>query len=108
AFDTAFALRETGLEFVVAPRRSNRGQTVEPLGGARYAVAVYPYLAGTSGEFRVALPPAERAQVVDMLVRLHRTTPAVAALGRPWRLAVSSRPGLEDALDNLNQPWTGG
>jgi spectinomycin phosphotransferase len=43
-----------------------------------------------------------------MLVRLHRATPAVAALGRPWRVAVSSRPGLEDALDNLNQPWTGG
>src|SRR5712691_6805979 len=41
AFDTALALRETGLEFVVAPLRSTKGATVEPL-DTRHAVAVYP------------------------------------------------------------------
>ena len=107
ALDTALALRETGLEFVVVPLRSERGETVELL-GARHAVAVYPYLPGTSGEFGVPLSPDDCAQVVDMLVRLHQATPAVAGLARPWRLAIASRPAFEDALDNLDQPWTGG
>jgi spectinomycin phosphotransferase len=107
ALDTARALREMGLEFVVAPRRSNRGATIEPL-GARYAVAVYPYLAGTSGKFGVPLPPTERALVIDMLVRLHQATPGVAARARPWPLAVASRGGLEEALDDLDHPWAGG
>ncbi len=107
AFDTAVALHETGLEFVVAPLRSKRGQTVEPL-GQRYAVAVYPYLAGASGVFGAPRTAAERAQVVDMLGRLHQATPAVAALARPWPVSVASRPALEGALDDLAQPWAGG
>jgi len=107
ALDVALALRETGLEFVVAPRPSTRGESVTPL-GARYAVAMYPYLDGTSGHFYVPFSPDQRAQVVDMLVRLHQATPAVAALARPWRLTVQSRQALEDALNNLGQPWMGG
>src|SRR5258707_12196223 len=61
AFDTALTLRETGLDFVLAPLRSKRGQTVEPL-GARYAAAVYPYLLGTSAQFGAIRSPEERAE----------------------------------------------
>jgi spectinomycin phosphotransferase len=107
AFETALALRETGLEFVVAPLCSKRGQTAEPL-GARYAVAVYPYLVGTSGRFGAPRSADERAQVVDMLAQLHQATSAVRALARPWRVSPATRPALEDALDNLDQPWVGG
>jgi spectinomycin phosphotransferase len=107
ALDTALALRETGLEFVVAPLCSKRGQTVEPL-GARYAVAVYPYLVGTSGRFGAPRSSEERAEVVHMLVRLHQATPTVRTLARPWRVSPASRAALEAALDNLDQPWAGG
>jgi spectinomycin phosphotransferase len=107
ALDTALTLRETGLDFVLAPLRSKRGQTVEPL-GARYAVAMYPYLVGTSDQFGAARSVDERVEVVDMLVRLHRATPSVAALARHWRLSVATRPMLDDALNDLDQPWPGG
>ena len=107
ALDTALALREMGLEFVVAPLCSKRGQTMEAL-GARCAVAVYPYLVGTSGKFGAPRSADERAQVVDVLVRLHQATPAVTALARPWQVSPASRRALEDALDNLEQPWVGG
>jgi len=107
AFDTALALRETGLEFVVASLCSKRGETVEPL-GARYAVAVYPYLTGAPGKFGAARSADERAQVMDMLVRLHQASPAVTALARPWQVSPASRRALDNALDNLDQPWAGG
>jgi len=107
AFEIALTLRETGLEFIVAPLRSTRGETVEPL-DAHYTVAVYPYLEGTSGKFGAARSADERAQVIDMLVRLHRATPAVAHLARTWRVGVAARQLLEDALSELDRPWTGG
>jgi spectinomycin phosphotransferase len=107
AFETALALGESGLEFVVAPQRSRRGEAVEPL-GTRYAVAVFPFLDGSSGRFGVPLAASEREQLVDMLVRLHQATPVVRSVARPARIQPASRAGLEDALGDLDQEWVGG
>jgi len=107
AFDTALALRAGGLEFVVAPVPTSRGETVRRL-GARHAVAVFPLVEGSSYRFGERLPPAEGVELVDVLVRLHRATPSVASIARPANLQLSERGGLEQALRKLDREWAGG
>jgi spectinomycin phosphotransferase len=108
AMDTALALRSrAGLEFVVAPVSSD-GATTRLLGTrSRYAVTVFPFLDGASGQFGQMPTAAERAELVGMLAALHESTPtAIGARRRvselPWRGA------LEAALAELDRPWTGG
>ncbi len=105
AFATAVALRDAGLEFVVAPFRTTNGDTVYRL-GPQHAVALFPFLDGAAGEFG---PHAEdaRADVVAMLARLHGTTPAGPA-PRVVGLDVPGRRQLEAALREVGEPWTGG
>ncbi|UOE21877.1 phosphotransferase [Thermobifida halotolerans] len=75
AMDTAAALREDeALDFVVAPVRATDGATVLPLDG-RYALSVFPLVAGRSGEFGQELPAEQREQVLDLLAELHGSAP---------------------------------
>jgi len=107
ALDTAAALRDrAGLQFVAAPIPAVQGQIVLPV-GERYAVAVYPFIQGTSGQFGVPLPAAERLQIVDMLAALHAATPA-AAQARVAKTRLPQRDALEAALRELDRPWLGG
>ncbi|WP_157420615.1 phosphotransferase enzyme family protein [Actinomadura kijaniata] len=79
AMDTAYELRQRdGLDFVVAPLPTPAGQTVRPL-GPRYAVSVFPFLDGVSGEFGREWTPRERADVLGLLAVLHRQRPPAAA-----------------------------
>ena len=104
AFDTACALRAAGLEFVVAPVPTHDGASLRRVGG-RHAVTVFPFLTAASGDFGDHRTAAERAAVVDLLVRLHRQPPARARVARP---EVPDRAGLEQALAELDRPWSSG
>ena len=75
ALDTALALRDqAGLGFVVAPVPAGDGETVWPV-NKKYAVAVYPYLDGVTGEFGQPLPARARAELVGLLAALHQVVP---------------------------------
>jgi spectinomycin phosphotransferase len=104
AFDTALALRDSGLDFVVAPIPTSRRETVLRA-GPRHTVALFPYVDGQAGRFG-EYGAAERAAIVKMLAELHRTTPPVSP--RRIDLELPSRRELEEALRELNQPWSGG
>lgn len=107
AMDTAEALRsDAGLRFVVAPVPTLAGETVWRL-DSRYAVAVFPFLTGTPGDFSQVPPPRERDRVLAMLAALHQATPVLTSapasmIGLPYREV------LEAALDDLDRPWQGG
>jgi spectinomycin phosphotransferase len=106
ALDTALALREAGLEFVVAPVPTRRAETVRAV-GAHHAMAVFPFVEGRTWRFADRLAPAERAALVDLLARLHRVPPsAVPAVPAPLRPPVLA--DLESALSNLDREWVGG
>jgi spectinomycin phosphotransferase len=107
AMDTALALRrEAGLRFVAAPIPALGGETVRPL-AARYAIAVFPFLDGTSGRFGEAYPSRRRVELAGLLAALHQATPTLA---RPpvARIGLPRRGALDAALDGLDQPWPGG
>jgi spectinomycin phosphotransferase len=104
AFDTALALRDGGLDFVVAPIPANGGETVRRI-GPRYTVALFPFVSGQAGRFGEYDTP-ERAAILTMLAGLHRATPPASA--RTIDLELPGRRELESALRELNQPWSGG
>jgi hypothetical protein len=106
AFDTALALRNSGLDFVVAPSPTRRSETVLRV-GPRYTVALFPFVIGQPGRFG-HYEPAEHAAILALLAELHQATPAVASVARRMELELPGRSDLEDALASLDQTWTGG
>lgn len=106
--NTALALhRRGGLDFVIAPVPTQRGETLRRIGN-RYTVAVFPFVEGSPGRFGGGFLPGERAAVVDLLVRLHRATPSAAPVARPASMALIGRGDLESGLCDLGRKWTGG
>jgi spectinomycin phosphotransferase len=106
AFETAVALRESGLGFVVAPLLTRRGETALRL-GPRHTAALFPFVDGRPGRFG-HYDAVERAPILAMLAELHQATPAVASVVRRADLDLAGRPGLEKALQGLRRTWTGG
>jgi spectinomycin phosphotransferase len=106
AFDTALALRESGLDFVLAPTITTSGEISRRI-DPRYAIAVFPFLDGRAGEFG-RYTPAERTGVYEMLADLHRATPTVASSAMRIGVELPGRRYLEDGLRELNQTWVGG
>jgi spectinomycin phosphotransferase len=107
AFDTAAALADSGLLFVVAPIPTVRGETLRRI-GARHTIALFPFVdarAGRDGQYESR---EERGDVVRMLVDLHRSTPVVGTFVRKEEIALPGRTHLESAFDELDQTWVGG
>jgi len=106
AFDTAVALRDGGLDFVVAPIPATSGDTTLRA-GSRYAVALFPFVDGRAGQFGTYDPP-EHAAILAMMAALHDATAAVASVARRIDLALPDRAHLEGALTALRETWVGG
>ena len=104
AFDTAVALRRTGLEFVVAPVPASSGESLRRI-GERHTVALFPFVDGEGGSWG-PYEPAARPAVVAMLAELHGA--ACAGSVREVGLELTGRSVLETALQDVNEPWSGG
>lgn len=106
AFDTAAALRASGLSFVVAPIPASGGGTVRRL-GPRHTIALFPFMDGEAGEYG-RYGPGVAAAIVAMLAQLHRATPAVRSVAGSVGLDLQGRGRLEAGLREVDQPWSGG
>lgn len=102
AMDTAAALGE--LDFVVAPLATKDGRTVVRLGD-RYAVTLFPLVAGEPGSFHDIPTPAQRADMAAVLARLHRASVPGVPRHDP---ALEARSALDAALSALGTSWDGG
>ena len=109
AYQTAAALRHgAGLDFVVAPVPDSDGAVIRRLSD-RYAVTVFPFVAGESSEWGPYETDDERRTMGGVLGRLHAATERLpAGLPRVEDLAVPARAALEHALSDLQQRWTTG
>jgi spectinomycin phosphotransferase len=106
AFETAVALRQAGLGFVVAPLPAHSGETLVRIAD-RHAVAVFPFVAGRSGRFGHA-DPEERLAVATLLAELHLTTRVAGAHARNHGVGFPERTHIEAGLRELDRPWVGG
>jgi len=107
AFKTARLLRASGLDFVVAPIPAADGAVVTRL-DRRFSVALFPYITGAAGTFGEKFSRRDSRDLLALWAKLHQAT-SVAREGAPRRsLEVPGRSDLEDALRNLQRPWTGG
>ena len=106
AFGAAVALRDAGLDFVLAPILADGGETVRRI-GPRHAIALFPFVDGHAGQFWRS-DAAERAAILTMLAELHQATPAATSVARTVDLGLPGRGELESALQSLDQTWPGG
>jgi spectinomycin phosphotransferase len=107
AFDTAAALRAWGLDFVVAPIPTSRGESLLRA-GPRHTIALFPCVEGEAGRFGHYETADERRAVVRLLAELHAATPVVARVARRMDLDVPGRRHVEAALRHVDRPWSGG
>ncbi len=105
AFDTSTALRESGLDFVVAPIPTSAGDSLWRL-DPRYSIALFPYVAGESGRFGRYDDEGDRLAVLALLAELHLAVPVPAPGGAGFELP--GRDQLEAALREVDDPWSGG
>jgi spectinomycin phosphotransferase len=107
AFGSAIALRNAGLDFVVAPILTSHGEAVRRI-GVRHTVALFPFVEGRSGGSFEFGDVNERKAAVRMLAQLHLATPAVEPIARSVDLQLPGRAWLESGLRYVDQPWSGG
>lgn len=102
-YQTAAELREGGLEFVLAPVRSRAGQALARVSDA-WELGLFPHIEGRNSDFDSA---TERAQIAEVLGRLHAFTPLPKEALR-WD-PTWLQPELRRLLINdLTRPWLGG
>jgi hypothetical protein len=106
ALTTATTLRENGLDWVVAPRRTRAGAVVEPLGEA-YALAVYPAVEGSGFGWGAFEDAAHRQAVLDRLVELHGVDGCRGAAGTD-DLGRALLAGLRALLADPGERWESG
>jgi spectinomycin phosphotransferase len=108
ALSTAAALRhQAGLEFVVAPVAARDGDVVRRLDD-RYAVSVFPFLAGRSYPFGPYPDARLRGLALDMVAALHQATPAVLDRAPRHVPRFAGRADLDAFLLDPRRPWEGG
>lgn len=106
AYGAAWALEhQAGVSLPVAPIRSRADSVLLRLSD-QYSLAVFPFVAGTSGTWGDPLESATRDALARGLAELHGA-PALMTPGLSQRpLAVPERAGLMVALGQLDQPWS--
>ncbi len=106
AFGTAAALRDRGLDFVLAPLGNRDGAVLTRL-DFNYSLALFPYVDGVSADFGVYRSERDRHDVLRLLGRLHATPPPLE-LSRREDFSVPKRDLLITALSEVGTPWTSG
>jgi spectinomycin phosphotransferase len=104
-YRAAMELHAAGLEFVVAPLPSRRGEAAVRL-DERHSLVVSPFVEGVAGRWGEPIPDREVAEVVALLSRLH-DAPAIDGLP-PRPLVIPGRAAFEQTMRELEDPWDAG
>jgi hypothetical protein len=101
ALSAAVELRACGLEFVVAPVRSRAGEPVV-LAADEFAVAVYPFMPGTSFGWGDFASHAHRQAVLELVVAVHQAAPQARELACADSYRIQKRDELDAVLDGAH------
>jgi spectinomycin phosphotransferase len=105
AFETAAALRDRGLSFVVAPIPGRAGEVLVRI-GPEWAVSLYPYMEGSSSGYGDWPDSSLRARAAEIVGQIHVASPPSAV--RTWDFAITGRRRLFGAIGELGRPWRTG
>jgi spectinomycin phosphotransferase len=92
---------------VVAPLDARDGEPLRRLDD-RYALSVFPFLAGCSYEFGPYPDEWLRGQALELIATLHRSAPAVRGLVPVHAPGFAGRGDLGAFLLEPDRPWDGG
>ena len=107
AFAAAAWLREgAGIDAVLSPTPALDGAPLRRL-DRRFTLSVAPHVEARAGEFGPHHDPDRRAQVVDLLIRLHSVPPPAGLLRIPAP-EVGPRADLDAFLADPGARWEGG
>jgi hypothetical protein len=106
ALTTATALRENGLDWVVAPLPATDGEVVVGLGEA-YALSLYPRVEGRTFGWGAFEDAGHRTAVVDRLVTLHGTGVGRSGAGAD-DLGAGLVAGLRRLVESPGERWEAG
>lgn len=107
ALTTAMALRDAGLDFVIAPAPTDTGDSLVVMDD-RFALALYPYVDGTTHRCGKYGSRPERLAVLDLVTRIHAASGTPRDVALPDDLAIPARDELTTALRSLDDPWDTG
>lgn len=107
AFRSARALRDGGLEFVVAPLAHRRDGVLARLDG-RYCMTTLPLVSGRTRAFGAEESETERRLRRERFDALHRATALVQEVAGRESFAITGREVVERSLLELDAVWTGG
>ena len=93
SLSSAVALKDAGLDFVLAPLPLAGGSPAARL-GERFSVAVYPFVQGTSFSWG-KWAPGQRARMAEMLAAVHAAPPETRRHALAEEFAVPFRDELE-------------
>ena len=107
AYEIAATLRVNGLDFVLAPTPTIRGDALIRL-NERFTVALLRFVDGWSRDFDDTLQGQERDGALEMWARLHGATDLVRSRAFERGFGVTARTDLEAALNETDRQWTVG
>ena len=106
ALSTAHSLRDSGVDFVVAPCPTRSGGVTQPA-RERFLVALYAHVAGETHAWGPYPSPGERRAVLERLCVLHAAPAAVRRTALVDDLLIPARDDLVVALTD-DGPWRSG
>jgi thiamine kinase-like enzyme len=104
ALTTAGALRDAGLEFVVAPLPTRDGDIARDFSD-RYVVTVYPLIHGGTYDYGDFRDEAHRDEVVRHLATLHRSPESCRRFALTDTFSIPRRVELFAACSQLHARW---
>jgi spectinomycin phosphotransferase/16S rRNA (guanine(1405)-N(7))-methyltransferase len=108
SFEVARALRDDGLDFVLAPTPTGDGRIVARI-DERFTLAVHPYLEGRpAGQHGVFPSTAARVVALDLVASVHQHRGAALGVAAVDDLVVPHVEEILAALDELGRPWDSG
>ncbi len=104
ALSVARMLRNSGLDFVIAPTPTRSGEILHSIND-RYVAALYEHVDGESHPWGPYPTRADRLAVLDRIVAVHTMPPARAAMAIRDDFTVPRREELAEALAGEDSPW---
>ncbi len=104
ALGTARSLRDSGLNFVIAPLLTGAGDVVHRIND-RYVLALYEHIEGATLDWGTYASRSDRLAILDVLISLHAAPTTALDCALVDDFVIPGREQLQTALDRRDCVW---